>query len=264
MCPALGIGHPKLIQTHHLNITIILPTGLLDHPTIEAYICRITVAHPSISFLRLSHIPFSTSTSVSLAARAFGFIKANASSVATSLSQISQTSPVKAFFIDLFCTSAMESTSSMGIIVYNLFTSGVAVLMLFSYFPKLHEERSESFKDMIGVELRVPSNTPLKVVGGEHVESPIRWLRGMSAMAGVTTEHKRGVFVFRKQRMMVMNQELAKPGDQFDLASVLPYGFLEKTKDRGMVVKAWALQVEVPSHESNSFITILQNDYTSL
>jgi len=58
----------------------------------------------------------------------------------------------------------MESASSMGIPVYYFFTSGAAVLALFSYFPKLHEERSESFKDMVGVELRVPGNAPLKAV----------------------------------------------------------------------------------------------------
>ncbi|KAG2402862.1 UDP-glycosyltransferase protein [Vigna angularis] len=163
MYPTPGIGHPKLIQTHRFNITIIL-TGLLDHPTIEAYIRRITAAHPSISFLRLPHIPLFASTSVSLAAKAFDFIKANASSVATYLSQISQTSAIKAFFIDLFCTSTMESASSMGIPVYYFFSSGAAVLALFSYFPKLHEERSESFKDMVRVDLRVPGNAPLKAV----------------------------------------------------------------------------------------------------
>ncbi|BAT96140.1 hypothetical protein VIGAN_08302700 [Vigna angularis var. angularis] len=46
------------------------------------------------------------------------------------------------------------------------------------------------------------------------------------------------------------HQEAAKLGDQFDLALVLPDGFLEKTKDRGMVVKVWAPQVEVLSRES--------------
>ncbi|CAJ1958565.1 unnamed protein product [Sphenostylis stenocarpa] len=44
--------------------------------------------------------------------------------------------------------------------------------------------------------------------------------------------------------------EAAKPGDDFDLASVLPKGFMERTKGRGMVVKAWAPQVEVLSRES--------------
>ncbi|XP_027930806.1 UDP-glycosyltransferase 88F5-like isoform X2 [Vigna unguiculata] len=353
--PAPGIGHivamvelAKLIQTHRFTITIILTTGLLDHPTIEYYIRRITAAHPSISFLRLPHIPLSAATSVSLAARAFAFIKANASSVATSLSQISQTTAVKAFIIDLFCTSAMEPASSMGIPVYYFFTSGAAVLALFSYFPKLHEQGSESFKDMVGVELRVPGNAPLKAVNmpepvldrtdpsywdmlyfctclpkargiivnsfpeleplavnavaegacfpnaergprvyyigpliaepqqsGRDSKECLRWLeeqprrsvvylcfgsRGSFSVAqlkeiakGLERSGHRFLWVVKKpleEEGANQIDEAAKPGDPLDLASVLPNGFLERTKDRGMVVEAWAPQVEVLSRES--------------
>jgi len=84
--------------------------------------------------------------------------------VAATLTQITKTATVKAFVIDLFCASTMESASSMGIPVYFFFTSGAAVLALYSYFPKLHQETSVSFKDMVGVELRVPGNAPLKAV----------------------------------------------------------------------------------------------------
>lgn len=58
----------------------------------------------------------------------------------------------------------MEPASSLGIPVYYFFTSGAAVLSLFSYFPKLHQETHVSFKDMVGVELRVPGNAPLRAV----------------------------------------------------------------------------------------------------
>ncbi|WVY92212.1 hypothetical protein V8G54_037726 [Vigna mungo] len=61
-------------------------------------------------------------------------------------------------------TSAMESASSIEIPIYYFFTSGAAVLALFSYFLKLLKERSESFKDMVGVELCMPGNAPLKTV----------------------------------------------------------------------------------------------------
>ncbi|KAL9321600.1 hypothetical protein ACSQ67_009653 [Phaseolus vulgaris] len=360
MFPAPGIGHivamvelAKLIQTHRFSVTILLTTGHHDHPTIDAYIRRITAAHPSISFLRFPHIPLAAAPpTVSRAARAFAFIKANASNVATYLSQISKTTAVKAFIIDLFCTSAMESASSMGIPVYYFFTSGAAVLALFSYFPKLHEERSESFKDMVGVELRVPGNAPLKAVNmpepvldrgdpaywdmlyfcthlpkargiivnsfpeleplavnavadgactpnaerGSHVyyigpliaepqqsegaagtesKECLRWLdeqpsrsvvylcfgsRGSFSVSqlgeiakGLERSGKRFLWVVKKpleEDGAKQGEELAKPGDEFDLASVLPNGFLERTKERGMVVKAWAPQVEVLSRDS--------------
>ncbi|KAJ4972346.1 hypothetical protein NE237_005445 [Protea cynaroides] len=37
--------------------------------------------------------------------------------------------------------------------------------------------------------------------------------------------------------------------DEFDLGAVLPDGFLDRTRDRGLVVKSWAPQVEVLSKE---------------
>ncbi|KAL7107024.1 hypothetical protein ACP275_06G027800 [Erythranthe tilingii] len=40
------------------------------------------------------------------------------------------------------------------------------------------------------------------------------------------------------------------PADEPDLDELLPEGFLERTKDRGFVVKSWAPQKEVLSHDS--------------
>ncbi|KAJ4979696.1 hypothetical protein NE237_010476 [Protea cynaroides] len=44
--------------------------------------------------------------------------------------------------------------------------------------------------------------------------------------------------------------------DDFDLESVMQEGFLDRTRDRGLVVKSWAPQVEVLNHESvGGFVT---------
>lgn len=40
------------------------------------------------------------------------------------------------------------------------------------------------------------------------------------------------------------------PLPEFELDQILPEGFLERTKDRGMVVKTWAPQIQVLHHES--------------
>ncbi|KAL9321599.1 hypothetical protein ACSQ67_009652 [Phaseolus vulgaris] len=171
--PALGRGHIVsmvelaifILQTHHYSIIILLTNGFLHHPTINAYIHHISTSHPSISFLHLPPTPPPTSTTtVSFVAKLMNFMNSNTHNVTTTLSRISKTTTLKAFIIDFFCSSAMEAASSLGIPVYYFFTSGAAVLALFSYFPKLHEDGSVSFKDMVGVELRVPGNAPLKAV----------------------------------------------------------------------------------------------------
>jgi hypothetical protein len=46
-----------------------------------------------------------------------------------------------------------------------------------------------------------------------------------------------------------MNQ-VANTTGEFELSSVLPSGFIERTKERGLVVRSWAPQVEVLSRES--------------
>ncbi|GAV76326.1 UDPGT domain-containing protein [Cephalotus follicularis] len=64
-------------------------------------------------------------------------------------------------------------------------------------------------------------------------------------------------FVWVVRNPPLQNQSLATtaPPDP-DLASLLPDGFLESTKDRGFVVKSWAPQVTVLSHDSiGGFVT---------
>ncbi|KAI7746465.1 hypothetical protein M8C21_010459 [Ambrosia artemisiifolia] len=54
----------------------------------------------------------------------------------------------------------------------------------------------------------------------------------------------------------VKKGELFTPPELPDLDSLLPDGFLERTKDRGLVVKGWAPQVKVLSHDSvGGFVT---------
>nr|AGZ84550.1 glycosyltransferase KGT35 [Pueraria montana var. lobata] len=354
--PSAGIGHvvsmvelAKLLQTHNYSITILLTTGFLDHPSIQTYIHRISTSHPSISFHRLPHIdPTTTPTTVSFITKGFNFNKRNAPNVATTLTQISKSTTIKAFIIDLFCTTAMEPASSLGIPVYYFFTSGAAVLALYSYFPKLHEETNVSFKDMVGVELHVPGNAPLKAVNMPEPilerEDPAYWdmlefcthlpeARGIIVnsfaelepvavkavadgacfpnpehaptvyhigpliaepqQSDAATDSKqclswldeqpsrsvvylcfgsRGSFSVSQLREIANGLEksghrflwvVKRPtqdegtkqihdvtAGEFDLSSVLPSGFIERTKDRGLVVRSWAPQVEVLSRDS--------------
>jgi hypothetical protein len=173
MYPSPGIGHiisvvelAKLLisrhQEQHFSITILLTTGLLDHPSIDSYINRVSSSHPSITFHRFPSITVTFSNTQSLAATGFQFIKRNVVNVESKLRQITQTSVIKVFIIDMFCTSAMEIATTMGIPVYYFFTCGAAALALYSYLPKIHSEMTQSFKEMVGVEILVPGNSALK------------------------------------------------------------------------------------------------------
>lgn len=169
--PAPGIGHIVsmvelakhlllLKNQQHFSITILLTTGLHDHPSIDSYIHRISTSHPSISFLRFPAVAVAAGGGItqSYAATAFQFIKSNAVNVESALRQIST---VKALIIDLFCTSAIDAAAALRIPVYYFFTSGAAMLSLYSYFPELHQKTTASFKDMKGVEIVAPGNAAL-------------------------------------------------------------------------------------------------------
>ncbi|KAL1357891.1 hypothetical protein HN51_009734 [Arachis hypogaea] len=162
---APSIGHivsmvevAKRLSLRRHNITILLTTGFLDHPSTDAYIHRISTDHPSISFHRFPHSDPPPPGTLSLTARALHFIRNNVPNVTSALTLISKTSTVKAFVIDIFCTSAMDAASSMGIPVYYFFTSGAAMIALYIYFPLIHEQTEKSLKDL-KVELRVPGMT---------------------------------------------------------------------------------------------------------
>ncbi|KAK2439851.1 UDP-glycosyltransferase [Trifolium repens] len=366
MYPSPGIGHilsivelAKLLihrhQEQHFSITILLTTGLLDHPSIDSYINRISSSHPSITFHRFPSITVTHSNTQSLGTTGFPFIKRNAVNVESKLRQITQTSVIKVFIIDMFCPSAMEIASTMGIPVYYFFTSGAAALAVYTYFPKFHSETTVSLKEMVGVEILMPGNSALKaelmplptldredpaywemlycceqlsmakgivvntfreleVVAVKAVEdgvcfpdikrSPppvycigpliadpqqsdeaintkdcLSWLdkqpsrsvvylcfgsRGSFSVAqlkeiadGLEMSGHRFLWIVKKpiQEHLEAKQVHDKTGE-FELSSVLPSGFLERTKERGLVVRLWAPQIEVLSRESvGGFVT---------
>ncbi|GMN72478.1 hypothetical protein TIFTF001_052018, partial [Ficus carica] len=177
---APGIGHVvsmvelgKLILSHFSNrfsITILLTTGRLDTPALLPYIRRISHSHPSISFRRFPLLQVDTTPTRSAAAITFDFILLNRPNVAQALLDISESSAVRAFVIDIFCTSALDVANDMGIPTYYFFTSGAAVLSAFLYFPKIHSHTTTSFKDMHDVVLEFPGMPPLNA---PHMPEPM-------------------------------------------------------------------------------------------
>ncbi|KAF3445428.1 hypothetical protein FNV43_RR10604 [Rhamnella rubrinervis] len=303
---APGMGHiismvelSKLILHHYphkFTISILITNGILETPAISHYIQRISNSNPFISFHRFPLQSIVTSpTNRSKAAIYFEFIRLNLPNVRNALNEISKTSTIKAFIIDLFCTSALSLGMDFGIPTFYFHTSGASALAAFLYLPKIHEQTTKSFRNLTATVFRfrvygIIANTfdgfepvamnaiqdglcvadgpapsvyyvgPLISTGdeekGKAVSSGI--ILGAASERGsnwVGKEWEKVLWVLKKPTIdekTKQNQEL----NDFDLCSVLPEGFAERTRDLGMVVKSWVPQVEVLKKESvGGFVT---------
>ncbi|XP_042490158.1 UDP-glycosyltransferase 88F3-like [Macadamia integrifolia] len=366
--PSTGMGHlvsmvelGKLIlrHNHHLSVRVLLTTSPHEPSTTTSYTNHITRTNPSLTFHRFPPLstPQDTSPTRSGAAIAFEFLRLNTPNVLNALQSISTTSTIKAFVIDLFCTSSLHVASDLNIPTYYFFTSGAAVLVAFLYLPTLHKQNTQSYKDLTDTYFHFPGLPPIraphmpepmldrddpayhdfiyftshlpkskgiltntfealepkaiKVIaegacvpdapippvyyigpliadahgraeggdGGGTVEC-LSWLdaqpsrsvvylcfgsRGTFSAAqlkeiaiGLERSGKRFLWVVRSPPLTeeeVRTRSSGRYGEP-DLGALLPEGFLGRTKDRGLVVKTWAPQVEVLSREAvGGFVT---------
>ncbi|KAM1973620.1 UDP-glycosyltransferase 88F4 [Malus sylvestris] len=342
---------------HKFSITILYTCGsVVDITSIPAYIRRISHSHPSISFRQFPRVTNKITRNISGAAIMFDFIRQNDPHVRRALQEISKSAAVRAFIIDLFCTSALPIGKEFNIPTYYFYTSGAAALAAFLYFPKIDEQTTESFKDLRDTVFEFPGwKSPLKAIhmvepvldrndtaysdmiyfcsqlpksngiivntfeelessnvlqaiaGGLCVpdgptppvyyvgplideekelsndaaaaeeEDCLSWLdkqpsrsvlflcfgsRGSFPAAqlkeianGLEASGQRFLWVVKKPPVEEKTKQVHGV-DDFDLEGVLPEGFLERTADRGMVVKSWAPQVVVLKKESvGGFVT---------
>ncbi|KAF2290932.1 hypothetical protein GH714_016875 [Hevea brasiliensis] len=197
------------------------------------------------------------------------------------LQEISKECNICAFVIDLFCTSALSVGKDLKIPTYYFFTSGAACLSAFLYFPKIHEQHTKSFKDLADTLLNFPNLPPLKAI---HIPEPILYrddpayydmlyfCSNLPKADGImliplmisSQKQSRQLQMESGQRFMWVVKkppydEKRKQNDDmsdFDLQAMLPEGFLNRVKDRAMVVKSWAPQVAVLNHDSvGGFVT---------
>lgn len=72
---------------------------------------------------------------------------------------------------------------------------------------------------------------------------------------GLERTGQRFLWVVRSPPVQDKKARFLRPPEP-DLEQILPFGFLDRTKDRGLVVKSWAPQVAVLNHESvGGFVT---------
>nr|DAD29395.1 TPA_asm: hypothetical protein HUJ06_030863 [Nelumbo nucifera] len=364
--PAPGIGHlvsmvelAKLILHHNpqISLTVLLTTGPFDTLATTSYINQISQVNPSIAFHHFPPLstPLDTSPTRSHAAITFEFIRLNDPNVRRALQSISQTSTIRSFVIDLFCTSALHISSNLDIPTYYFFTSGASILAYFFYLPTIHSQTTQSFKDFTTTYFHFPGLPPIL---GSHMVEPVLvrtdpayddfvyftahlpkskgiivntfeslepiaikvisdgvclpdapvppvyyvgplisdasdrrgdsggvadclpWLdaqpsqsvvflcfgsRGAFSVAqlkeiahGLEKSGQRFLWVVKPPPPLQGEKSLrfAVQSDDLDLEALLPEGFLNRTKDRGLVVKSWAPQQEILSRESiGGFVT---------
>ncbi|KAM1316522.1 hypothetical protein ACFX15_019424 [Malus domestica] len=342
---------------HKFSITILYTCGsVVDITSISAYIRRISHSHPSISFRQFPRVTNKITRNISGAAIMFDFIRQNDPHVRRALQEISKSAAVRAFIIDLFCTSALPIGKEFNIPTYYFYTSGAAALAAFLYFPKIDEQTTESFQDLRDTVFEFPGwKSPLKAIhmvepvldrndpaysdmiyfcsqlpksngiivntfeelesstvlqaiaGGLCVpdgptppvyyvgplideekelsngaaaaeeEDCLSWLDKQPSRSvlflcfgsrgsfpavqlkqianGLEASGQRFLWVVKKPPVEEKTKQVHGV-DDFDLEGVLPEGFLERTADRGMVVKSWAPQVVVLKKESvGGFVT---------
>ncbi|KAM7271313.1 hypothetical protein ACFE04_030527 [Oxalis oulophora] len=156
--PSAGMGHivamvelGKLLLRHNHH-----PNGVLS------YIHKISLTHPSITFLRFPTVTVEPpSLTRSPAAASFEFIRLHAVNARRSLEEISKTSNVRAFIIDMFCTTALSIGKELQIPTYYFYTSGAGAFTAFLHFPALNKEfENQSYKDLTTTVLQFPAAVP--------------------------------------------------------------------------------------------------------
>ncbi|XP_073148578.1 UDP-glycosyltransferase 88F5-like [Henckelia pumila] len=363
--PAPGCGHlismvelGKLIlsRRHFSTIHILIAAGFDDSPATAAYLRRVSETYPSIILHRFpTFLHLKTSPAVNFLATMFGFIRLNAANVHQTLQEISKTFKVHALVIDFFCASAVPVSENLGIPVFFFFTSGLAALAAYLYFPTIHNRVDKSFKDLYDTKFHVPG---LPMIHAKHMPQPVLnrnepiyydtmyYSHCLSKCSGIivnTFDHlepiamkavvdgscipdgltppiynigpliadnafrnhgeenevlkhsclswldtqpsgsvvflcfgsmgtfsgdqvkeiakglersgHRFLWVVKKPRMHEKIKEFGESGG-FDVKTIMPRGFLDSTKGRGMVVESWAPQVAVLEHPAvGGFVT---------
>ncbi|KAK9994611.1 hypothetical protein SO802_024314 [Lithocarpus litseifolius] len=354
--PAPGRGHlismvelGKLILNHHpshsISIHILITTPSIHLGSTAPYIASVSAATPSITFHHLPapSPPIDPISFPSLEVFLFEHLNRTNPHVHNALLSISQSSPIQAFIIDLFCCTTLKIATSLHIPTYYFFTSGISCLSMMIYIPSLHKNTTKSFKDLNHTLLHVPGlppfpaphmpdpmldrtnetyscfvnmathlpksagiivnsfdslepraletisnglcvpdgpTPPIFCIGpliasnerrGDEAEQCLKWLDKQSSRSvvflcfgslglfskeqlkeiavGLERSEQRFLWVVRSPPTKEQSIDFSPPPEP-DLDSLLPDGFLDRTKERGLVVKQWAPQVAVLNHDS--------------
>ncbi|KAG6389647.1 hypothetical protein SASPL_151119 [Salvia splendens] len=164
------------------------------------------------------------------------------------LVEISEKSRIAALVLDIFCNAAFHVSAALGIPTDFYVSNGSPGAAVFLNFPTMDETLDVDIGDMNDY-LHFPGfpaihSTPSKTVvflcfgrRGLHSAEQLK----ETAVALERSGHR---FLWS------VRNPPGKGGDVPNLEEILPEGFLERTKEKGFVVRSWAPQSEVLSHEA--------------
>ncbi|KAE9617407.1 putative isoflavone 7-O-glucosyltransferase [Lupinus albus] len=286
--PALGRGHllsmielGKLILTHNssFSIKILIPT-----PPNTTNIDTTTFGcDSSITFHHITTASPSTATLPSHLL-AFDTCRRSNQNFHHLLQSISKTTNLKAIVMDFMNYSAKEVTNNLDIPTYFYYTSGASTLCVMLNCPTV-PKNTENFliqipglptissKDMpeAAVDRMIP---PVFCIGPvtsapcveEDKNGCLSWLDSQPSQSVVLLSFgSLGRFSRNQLKEIAIGLEKSEQrflwvvrsdSDEESLEELLPQGFLERTKEKGMVVKNWAPQAAILSHDSvGGFVT---------
>ncbi|KAM1004120.1 hypothetical protein ACFX1X_004410 [Malus domestica] len=169
-----------------------------------------------------------------------------------------------ALIIDFFSTSALPIAKELHLPTYYFYTS-VPSEGHPNVQPMLDRDHPAYWDDMLYFYSHLPKSDGIIDNTFEELE-PTSTLKGYSSRSeriiltdstegdskrvGDKWDGKRFLWVVKKPPVDVKTKQLHGADNDFDLEGLLPEGFLDRTNDRGMVVKSWAPQAAVLKKES--------------
>ncbi|XP_020597415.1 UDP-glycosyltransferase 88B1-like, partial [Phalaenopsis equestris] len=167
--PTPGMGHllpmvelGKLFLSHGFSVAVITANSTFTAATSTAtFISRISSSHPFLSFHPLPSVSLPKNPSPHHEAQTFDLLRLSNPHLLTLLSDLSQSSSVRALILDFFCTIALDVAAELHIPSYIFFPSSGASLAAFLHLPTLHSVVTTSFKDLGDYLLRFPGLPPI-------------------------------------------------------------------------------------------------------
>ncbi|KAL0400671.1 UNVERIFIED_CONTAM: UDP-glycosyltransferase 88B1 [Sesamum latifolium] len=276
-----------------VHILIVLPS--YNTGSTAAYVRHISATVPSLTFHHLPPISLELDSFPSPHQSLFEVLHRSNPHVRRILESISLSATISAIVIDMFCTCALPIAAELNI-PYYVVTCGACDLAVLLHFPTLHNATTKTgiivntFESLETKSLKAiregrsnpgghtPPVFPVgPLLASEDRHDCLNWLDkqpsnsvvflcfgslGLFSAAqlkeiavGLERSGQRFLWVVRSPPSDDKSKRFLPPPEP-DLDSLLPAGFLDRTKDRGLVLKSWAPQVAVLNHESvGGFVT---------